>query len=1546
MPIEPQPCGSGAGGDSVDVEQIVLCDLDAEGNLLGTALAVYEYDSDGNPTGPPTFVDPATGNPYVPQGTLQPCPDAACLPPMQFCQTSTSTGPVEHPGRQYDLTLPINPGFAVQSLQVDAVNNPAGITWEVDDPDGEAFRQNLTTFIEGRVPASATVTITNPNAGVPQVCGPAQPMTVHIECVRLDQSPPNLIELVYNGGQDLIQNPAYNEFPALNPPVSQGNYGFHLLSREDDPGPFPGFPPSGDALCTSVANRGWETNDSGRTFEIWGQDVANGQNTTPTPRGTPVQEITSDGPPPGKRSTIWQTFTAPASGNFIIRVVHGARDSGEQHRITLDNGDTNDAQNGDLIDDISNPPSVTSSGGPNPWTQFSQTIPLNGGSTYTLALSTNNPNGGARGGLFTDMRAYIDRPDLRATAATDDETCVVTVDETTTNIICSYWQPQCAGGAVVGWQKVDTGETMTNAEFWAQVPAPACCLPDSGGQGGASSTLSNMLASDVVCATVGGIAQNAIRVVVTDPSGGTLQEQFLGANGAPIAPDSWTAGPCTGSRFMADQVLCDDNGPFLRKYVQSLDATNQAQVNSFRDFTLAGAPYVAVGTVQTCTATETPETLTLCDITQEPGLDGDRSALNLTTLPNGPTAGAFPNGIGYTVDAGSVGGAGTYLIPGASTQTWTFSEPAMLRFGVNNLNVGAECVTLPVGTVVESIHANHTYNPVTRVLCNGGAAAQTDESIFTLDGATTLAITSNPGGGGLRGLVRLEAGRTTFTEVRTPFLRTICRTCGEAPVITDTTLDGLAPYVPVGTVGVCDAPAAESPCANSTTLLVCDLPTGDPDGTPTITDSAQQFIADTANADFIQRPGGGGALWTGGVINFGPDVSTGPGITQVHRYVAAKLQAVPPSCTDGTVHLSLSVQALNEGPGAGCSGAGRFRLYRISDGAVLASGTPLINTPVGASETLTIEADIPAAELTAGNVAAWLDVETFQTGTCPPPDGKVWQASNFTAAYAYGQDGCQTQFFRTVVTDCETGETLATVDTTPDGAPYVVVGQVGDCGTSDSGSPCPCVSAADIGQAVADAEPCGTASSIGTVCYTPPVAVQTLQDDWTGATSVVGGGSRVWTNPNFAGAGITVTETVTPDTGAALLGAGVRNTATSPASQHTAIDLGAPRTNVTVRMDFFGSVQGERLRNVTPAFAAVSGNGTAVLANTGVDGGPAGDGTIFLTFPGPVQNISWDYAPTGGGLSGQSFISFNTGNASNSAPAAVLRDCETGATTLVDLATGTVLNPATISIVDCPGDEAPTAIDQQDVETLILCDATPTRFLRAIKYDAETGAVLSVVNTALDGTTPFAPVGAVGICSTPVTTDFDFLSTVLCDANGTQFIQRLTFNSATGAVTATTNTTLTGAAFAPVAPIALCSNCCPVVMGSGCTNTGSGFYTAIRATNGTISLIDSVTGAAVLAANIIPCPSDNTVRTLTAQARQLTNATPWTPGDVAGTLTSLTVTGLSGLWDMVDQNGTALTGLPAGLTLTWNADDDNALTGPQSVTPQAGASVVAHWTQR
>lgn len=1028
----------------------------------------------------------------------QPCCDAAagasCTAPVQFCQTSTTTGPVDHPGRVYDLTLNINPGFAVDSLTMDAVTQNAGITWSIFDPDGSQFAAELQAFIESRMSGS-TVTVTNPNAGSTQVCGAALPMQIHIECLRIDEGAPDLVELSYNAGSDLIQNPAYNEDPPLSPPAPQGNYGFRLLSRQDDPGPFPGNPPANDALCTSVANRGWETNDIGRTFEIWGQDVSQGQNTTPTPRGTPVQEITSDGPPPGGRSTIWQTFNVTSPGTFNIRVIHGARDPGEQHIITLSTGDTDDNQIGDIINDVSVPASVTSSGGPNPWTTFSQNLPLNSGE-YTLALSTTNPVAGARGGLFTDMRVFIDRPGTRATAVTDDDTCVVTVDETTENVVCTFWQPGCTAGVITSWTNVETGETLTNAEFWAQSPAPSCCGGSGGAAPGGSGVQSNLLISDIVCATLNGTRQNVVREVLFDASGGQLEVAFIASDGVRITPDSWTVGECVVD--INDVILCDrqEDGTtvsFLRKFVQTWSESETAQVITSRDFTL-----------------------------------------------NTPTS--------------------TYTV---------------------------------TGTVVNCAETVNTAQSVT--LCDNGAAG-------------------------------------------VQFLRNYHKTGAEITGFDDTTLDGVTPYVPAGPVVACERDE------DFTTTGLC---LGD--GTPI------------------------------GIVN--------------RRTTAGVV------VQDGWVNLLT--------------------------GAFLVGPPPLGTTSCSVPQSIQTSDVLCDITTLSGEINGLVLIQ-----------------------YNYNPDG---SIASTVLINATTGA--------PYGAP---VGEITVCPT-------------DIGQ---------------------------------------------------------------PDRDMQVL-----------------CDVQANGTVIPLVRDYVRNPSG-----------VISG-----FADYLIDGTPyAATGTVGSCIP-------------------------------------------------------------------------------RDVETLVLCDSavTPNRFLRTYFYNSA-GSIAGFTDTTLTGAA-FVPTGAVGVCAQTVQSDTDFVEEVLSDANGTCFLRLFRFNSVTGALISVVNTTLAGGAFAPVGAVtAGCPSCCPQVLADDlCTNTGSGRASAIRAANGTVTLIDSISGATVLAANIVACPGDDVVKTLSAQARVVTNGTPWTPGgDVTGTLTSLTVTGTVGLWDMVDANGTVLTGLPAGLTLTWTAEDDNTLTGPQSVTPQIAGTVVAHWTER
>lgn len=1135
------------------------------------------------------------------------------MQPQQFCQTSSATGPVEYPGRQYDLTLPINPGFGVDSLQVDAVNSPAGITWEVDDPDGERFRQELTAFMESRLPPAAVVTITNPNAGVQQVCGAAAPMQIHIECLRLDQNPPNTVELNYNGGQDLIQNPAYNEFPALNPPVSQGDYGFRLLGRQDN-NTYPQNQPANRTLCTSVAGRGWETNDSGNTFEIWGRDIVNGSNVTPTPRGTPVQEITSDGPPPGGISTIWQTFQAPSSGTFVIKLVHGARDPGEIHRITLDNGDTDDAQNGDLIDNVTTPASVTSNGGPNPWTQFDAQIPLTAGSIYTLALSSTEspPDNNARGGLFTDMRAYLDRPGEVARATTDDETCIVTVEETTTNTVCTFWQPTCTAGEITEWQRLDNGQTLTNAEFWAQVPTPQCCTPEAAEGGGGGQVSANLAVSDVVCATVGGIQQNAVRQVVLDPSGGQLSQLFLSTDGTSITPQTWTPGPCTTQRVLADQVLCDvdpGNGntvEFLRKYVQTWSPVAGTQITEVRDFALdgSGARYTPVGDVRDCSqAVPGVDRLTLCDVH-------------------------------------------------------------------------------PDGSVTSFVR-----------------------QVITRNGAQTGTL--------------------------------------------DTLPDGSA-YTPTGLVTDCDV--AADPIATTGLCL--------PDGTPL--------------AIVVRRDNDTGAVVQDGWVNLRTGLFTA-GLPPAGVLACGDSQSIQVSGTFCSVDTATGdVLAL-------------ILIEYHYDAAGAIESVRLVNATTGATYTVPAGAEITVCP--AGTEA-------------PESDLTVLCDDNGPLIADYRRD--------------ENGAVVATSYYNLNGTARTVAGALRTC---DTGVNVETMALCDV-----------------------PLSTGLVNTFW-----------RVWVY-NADG------------TVASVIDRDQDGNPYTVSSGGLITDCGAIDPEVVQLCDVSG----------------------------------AGVSTPFLRTIVRQAN-------------------------------ATLRRVDTTLDGVTPYTTSGTVGLCT----------------DRDSESVILCDssASPVRFLRSYTYGAN-GAVTGFTDTTLAGA-PFAPTGAVGLCSQPTTTDLDFAEEILCDVNGTQFIRRFTFNSTTGAVTATTNLTLAGAAFSPVGAVGICSTCCNEVIGQGCTSTGSGRYTAIRNANGTITLIDSVSGATVTAASIIPCPSDDTVRTLTAQGRLVGDAdAAWTPGaDVVGTATSVTMTVLSGTATVTDQSGTVMAGLPAGYTATWTALDDNVLQPPQSIDAVGGQTAVI-WTQR
>lgn len=102
--------------------------------------------------------------------------------------------------------------------------------------------------------------------------------------------------------------------------------------------------------------------------------------------------------------------------------------------------------------------------------------------------------------------------------------------------------------------------------------------------------------------------------------------------GAPIPECITTAGDeCQPIQTV---ILCDDNGPFLRRYIVNCD---NGQIVGFEDLTLAGAPYAPVGTVTVCDSDAFDQEVVvrqLCDLGAGGGLPGFQETFLRTEVRN------------------------------------------------------------------------------------------------------------------------------------------------------------------------------------------------------------------------------------------------------------------------------------------------------------------------------------------------------------------------------------------------------------------------------------------------------------------------------------------------------------------------------------------------------------------------------------------------------------------------------------------------------------------------------------------------------------------------------------------------------------------------------------------------------------------------------------------------------------------------------------------------------------------------------------------------
>ncbi|MFJ7489684.1 hypothetical protein ACIQZB_00235 [Streptomyces sp. NPDC097727] len=744
------------------------------------------------------------------------------------------------------------------------------------------------------------------------------------------------------------------------------------------------------------------------------------------------------------------------------------------------------------------------------------------------------------------------------------------------------------------------------------------------------------------------------------------------------------------------------------------------------------------------------------------------------------------------------------------------------------------------------------------------------------------------------------------------------------PGVIDTDLDG-QPYTVTGTVGQCGADSGE--CRDASTILLCDAdPECQAGGTPTVADepNPSQFSnwGPVGGWCLLQTPGQGGPVWTGGSAVLGPDVrcpTSGTGDT--HRTIGARLTAGSATLTE-PVEVTVSLRVTNQGPNAGYQGDGRFALWDAAAGTRITHTDVAKNAPVGHVQTLALTAKVPAAALASGDIAVILDLETYH-GAGP----KAWLVDEFEWSAAVPVVECESQFLRKIVTDCKTGKTISVTDTTLDGEPYEVTGEVGQCSAAGTGGgeccPPPPWRDAEVLSLCDTADGQASVPFLRHIIYgehdTPAVLDTTLD----GATpyTVVGEAGQCTECP------------VSFDT--ECVGVVER---TEASYDNTSLIGGVPGK--------CGSVQGPNgqfsCETSSGPYTITSWivDGAEVIADAGKQfaGGPCGPGTPAA----PGMHLNWAQALTNLDPTGATWTAQDAAGCAWHVRSTGGTDTVYGSMTITGSITGVpngtwILGPAQscaeaqytkVYVQECDGTVSVKWLTAAGVETsapagdyvrcgtgcggngggqgtdaeaLTLCDTqadgTSVPFLRHLVYDAD-GAVAAVVDTDLSALAPYTPTGTVGVCAAEDRAHV--VERCLCDDTDgdgvadTDYVELVAVDTGTGALNPIGTYTPDYEPYTPVMP-------------TGCETLGAEPATGVQAHRVELAAGETWHAAAW-----------PTLQSVTAVAR--------------GTGTVTTADGTSTL--------------VAGESVTWSVvrDVDALLTGPLTVTADTGTIAVAYTT--
>ncbi|MGW7708259.1 hypothetical protein [Streptomyces sp. NPDC054771] len=604
-------------------------------------------------------------------------------------------------------------------------------------------------------------------------------------------------------------------------------------------------------------------------------------------------------------------------------------------------------------------------------------------------------------------------------------------------------------------------------------------------------------------------------------------------------------------------------------------------------------------------------------------------------------------------------------------------------------------------------------------------------------------------------------------------------------------------------VGAALARCPEAPCSNSSTILLCDSA-----GVVFAPGVVGLRVADAAAETSVsgrypnhrwQDPGpatvqtvidGGSASWgdTAGLDNTSrPDwfVLGGFGFTLPDA----------PECGTwadaGDVRLDMAVTVRNDGPNKGVDGDGVFALFNgqtwLGDKPVPGNIQPGISATVTFDSVIVAVADLPT-------VVAALALELKQGGGTE----KTWTVQGFSYSLTpvdgsgTASPGCGVQFLRTVTVDCETGATVSSTDTTLDGDPYTVTGQVGQC-TVASTPPAP---------------PCGDTEvlQLCDLVYSPQAPIPTPAHDFTLTGNVVLGneGTTLWfaqsPQPVNGVAELTVSGLLPAVMyefrfASAWIGAGAPNPAANNAIYLLDILDGTTVLATRTRNTSNGSsvFPGGVLSEDMPPLAFIApATGTVTIRFTDqTTGGAVNDRDLFL-MPLELRTAVLTVTST-------PFLR------------ALTIDCDGAVTSAQDLTLTGVDPYVTQGVVGhcAGGGDGASAAPGTDTEVLSLCDVagdTSVPFLRQLALAAD--GTVTVTDTALDGVTPYVPAGTVGTCPAAPCAAHVLEECRWDDTDGdgigdTQYVELLTVDGCTGAlsVLGSYTTGLTGP-YTPVAPVA------------------------------------------------------------------------------------------------------------------------------------------------